>query len=101
MVPLGGVVLLERDELERDREVDKVKVDVVQPEIGEGFLAGRLDVLLGLDKYKTKKTKNQKNTKTKTQNTKTTQGADEKEARLVINAESSTGASSPASVRQG
>ena len=63
MVPLGGVVLLERDELERDREVDKVKVDVVQPEIGEGFLAGRLDVLLGLDKYKTKKTKNQKNTK--------------------------------------
>ena len=68
MVPLGGVVLLERDELERDREVDKVKVDVVQPEIGEGFLAGRLDVLLGLDKYKTKK--NQKPKKHKKKNTK-------------------------------
>ncbi len=43
--PLGRVPLLEGDELQRDRKVDQVIVEVIEAEVGQRPLAGSLDML--------------------------------------------------------
>ena len=47
--PLGRVLLLDGDELEGDREMNQVQVNVVKTKISQSLLAGHLDVLRAME----------------------------------------------------